>query len=323
MAYSQSVYRRATEILERRRERANLAAQERFDEISYKLPQLEDIQKQLSQIGLEISKVFLYGGDKKAMIDELMEKSLALQEQKKQVLRDNGYDEDALTIKYTCTACNDTGFVKNRTCRCHKELLKDIERSDISKIAPIEDCTFESFDVNYYPEEALENGVSPREKAKRIEKNCHKYAINFSHGSPNLMFMGSTGLGKTHLSLAIANVVINRGYSVVYGTAQNILNDLQNENFGRTENLRYYERAVLNCDLLIIDDLGTEFKTSYSVACLYNIINSRLSSKLSTIISTNFGFDEIAQKYDQRITSRITGEYSTLILEGRDIRYMK
>lgn len=323
MSYSQEVYTRAAEILERRREHANLEAQERFDEISEKLPALDDIKRKLAQIGLNISKVFLYSTDKQADIEQLMQESLALQEQKKDILTKNGYSENALDVQYTCPACKDTGFIKNRRCKCHNELLKDIERSNLAKIAPIEDCTFDSFDVNYYPQQVMENGISPRNKAERIKESCRKYALGFTAKSKNIMFMGGTGLGKTHLSLAIANVVINRGYSVVYGTAQNILSDLQNENFGRDENLRYYERAVLNCDLLILDDLGTEFKSAYTVACLYNIINTRLSAKLPTIISTNYTLDELEEKYDQRITSRITGQYRQLILVGNDIRYMK
>ena len=129
--------------------------------------------------------------------------------------------------------------------------------------------------------------------------------------------MGGTGLGKTHLSLAIANVVINRGYSVVYGTAQNILSDLQNESFGRDESLDYTEHDVLAADLLIIDDLGTEFKNQFSVACLYNIINTRILKKKPTIISTNFSYDDLERDYNQRITSRIAGVYSTLYAGGK------
>lgn len=323
MSYSQEVYSRATETLERRRERANLEALDRFDEISEKLPELDSIRRKLAQIGLNISKVFLYSKDKQADIEQLMKESLDLQEQKKEILTKNGYGENALDVQFTCPACKDTGFIGSRRCKCHNELLKDIERSNLAKIAPIEDCTFETFDTRYYPDQVMENGISPRDKAEKIKNSCSKYAVNFSRCSKNIMFMGGTGLGKTHLSLAIANVVINKGYSVVYGTAQNILSDLQNENFGRDDNLRYYERAVLNCDLLILDDLGTEFKNNYTVACLYNIINSRLSAKLPTIISTNFTLDELEDKYDQRITSRITGEYSQLILVGNDIRYIK
>ncbi len=323
MAYSQEVYTKATETLERRRERANLEAQARIDELSEKLPELDRIQRKLAQIGLNISKVFLYSTDKQADIEQLMQESLSLQQQKKDLLIKNGYSDNALDVQYSCPVCKDTGFIGNRRCKCHNELLKEIERNSLAKIAPIKDCTFDSFDVNYYPQQIMENGISPKDKATRIKESCKKYAAGFTTASPNILFMGSTGLGKTHLSLAIANVVINRGFSVVYGTAQNILSDLQNENFGRDDNIRYYERAVLNCDLLIIDDLGTEFKNAYTVACLYNIINTRLSAKLPTIISTNYAAEELEEKYDQRITSRITGEYNKLILVGNDIRYIK
>lgn len=323
MAYSQKVYRHAEEILERRREKANINAQSRMDEIIEKLPELETIKQKLAQIGLNISKVFLYSNDKQADIDDLMNESLKLQEQKKKILLDNGYNEDDLAVKYTCPVCKDTGFVNNRMCRCHIQLLKDIERSNLSKTAPVDECTFDTFDVNYYPDEVMDNAVSPRNKAEKIKNSCRKYATNFTTASKNLMFMGGTGLGKTHLSLAIANVVINRGYSVIYGTTQNILSDLQNENFGRDDNLRYTENTVLNCDLLILDDLGTEFKSPYTVACLYNIINSRISSKLPTIISTNIGFDELEKRYDQRIVSRLAGEYTKFMLVGNDIRYIK
>ena len=314
MAYSQDVYSRATVALDRRREKANIDAQARFDEISEKIPALEDIQRELSQIGLSISRVYFASSDMKADIEKLMHKSLKLQEDKRRLLRENGYDENALAVKFTCDACKDTGFIGSRRCKCHKELLKSIERSDLAKIAPIEDCTFDSFETKYYPDV---------ERAERIKANCVKYATQFTTKSKNIIFYGGTGLGKTHLSLAIANAVINRGYSVVYGTAQNLLNDLQNENFGRYDNIRYYERAVMNCDLLIIDDLGTEFKNSYTTAELYNIINSRILSRLPTIISTNFTQNELEDKYDQRITSRIVGEYSPLTLMGNDIRYIK
>ncbi len=314
MAYSQEVYTKATEILDRRREKANMEAQARFDEISEKIPELEEIQRELSKIGLNISKVFLYSSDKQADIEKLMEESLKLQEKKKKLLIENGYDEDALAVRYTCDACRDTGFIGSRRCKCHKELLKGIERENLSKIAPIDECTFDSFNTAYYPDSA---------RAEKIKSTCFKYASQFTTASKNIIFYGGTGLGKTHLSLAIANGVINRGYSVVYGTAQNILNDLQNENFGRTDNLKYYERAVLNCDLLIIDDLGTEFRNNYTVACLYNIINSRLLAKLPVIISTNYSTAELEEKYDQRITSRIIGEYRPVTLTGNDIRYIR
>lgn len=323
MAYKNNVYQKAINILERRRERANLEANSRAFEISQKIPELDEIQKKLSAIGFSISKLFFQGGSIEAEVDKLRRSSLALQKEKKQLLIKNGFDEDALTVKYICPVCSDTGYINERMCSCHKELLKEIERDALRKIAPLDYCTFESFKTEYYPAKPMDNSVVPREKAEKILESCRMYAQSFNPHSPNLMFMGGTGLGKTHLSLSIANVAINKGYSVVYGTSQNLLSDLQNENFGRTENIYYNEYDVLNCDLLIIDDLGTEFKNSYSVACLYNIINTRILRKKPVIISTNFNHDDLNREYDQRITSRIAGEFSTLILEGNDIRYIK
>lgn len=246
-----------------------------------------------------------------------------LQKQKKEILVQNGYDEDALAVKYYCPACSDTGYIDNRMCTCHKEILKELERASLRKIAPLDSCTFDTFDVRYYPDEIMENGVNPREKAEKILEQCRYYAQSFNAHSPSLMFMGGTGLGKTHLSLAIANVAINKGYSVIYGSSFNILSDLKNESFGKADDLNYTEYDVLGTDLLIIDDLGTEYRNQYNVACLYNIINTRILKKKPTIISTNVDFDDLSESYDQRITSRIAGEYSTLTLEGNDIRYIK
>lgn len=319
MAYSQDVYSRAMKILDRRREKANLDAQNRFEEISAKIPQLENIQRKLSRIGLEISKVFLFSTDKENDMKKLKAESLKLQEEKKEILKANGYSEKDLEVQYTCPHCKDTGFIENRICKnCHLKLLKEIEKSDLAKIAPVDDCTFESFiiDERFYPGKAYE-------KAEKIAQSCRNYALNFTTKSKSLLLLGGVGVGKTHLSLAIANVVIGRGYSVIFGNSQNIISDLQAEEFNEKRELEYNKRAVLNCDLLVIDDLGTEVLNQSRIAVLYNIINSRLLSKLPTIISSNFTLDELEDKYDQRIFSRITGEYSSLTLEGNNIRYIK
>ena len=323
MSYSIETYDKAQNILDRRKEKATLEAQDRIDKLCAEIPELNVINRKLAQIGLNISKTFFTSKDPQADINKLRIESLALQEEKKNLLNKNGYDENELAIKYTCTACEDTGFINGRRCKCFVNLLKEIERDKIEKIAPIEECTFDTFNTEYYPDTAENDGVSARRKAEKIKESCIGYATSFNKSSKNLFFMGGTGLGKTHLSLAIANVVINRGYSVIYGTAQNILGDLQNENFGRIDNLKYRENEILDVDLLILDDLGTEFKSAYTVSCLYNIINTRLSAKLPTIISTNYSIDEIESIYDQRTTSRIIGGYSTLILTGNDIRYIK
>lgn len=323
MAYNSSAYQKAINILERRREKAAFEANSRKAEILNKLPEIDEIQSKLSAIGISISRCFFDKEHNEAEIKKLEAASLALQKKREEILEANGYSSDALSEQYLCPFCKDTGYFNNRMCTCHKEILKENERNNLRNIAPLDDCTFETFDVRYYPENAMDNGISPREKAERILESCRTYAQTFHEHSPNLIFMGKTGLGKTHLSLAIANVAINKGYSVVYGTSQNILSDLQNENFGRTDNNLYNEYDVLNTDLLIMDDLGTEFKNAYSLACLYNIVNTRILKKRPTIISTNYDFNQLDDVYDMRITSRIAGEYSTLVLEGNDIRYIK
>ena len=322
MAYSKKVYQKAINILQHRRDNALMEQQERTNAAIEKIPQLADIQMKLSRIGYNISTLLFRDENPREKVAQLKEESLKLQNEKRRLLKENGFDEDALAIKYTCSVCNDSGFVNERMCNCHRELLKEIERDNLRRFAPVDDCTFNSFNTEYYPAQAMENGVSPREKAQKILESCRTYAQGFNSHAASILFMGGTGLGKTHLSLAIANVVINKGYSVVYGTAQNILSDLQNKSFGRYENLDYTEREVLAADLLIIDDLGTEFKNQFSVACLYNIINTRILKKKPTIISTNFSYDDLERDYNQRITSRIAGVYITLVLEGNDIRYI-
>lgn len=323
MPYRTYIYQKAINILQHRRDNATLDLQQKTAQAMQKIPELAEIQQRLSKIGLSISTLLFTSDNPQQEIEKLKRESLALQQKKKELLVSNGFEEDALTLKYYCPSCKDSGYIGERMCSCHRELLKELERNSLKKLAPLDRCTFDSFDINYYPAEVMENGISPREKAEKVLNSSRLYAQSFNLHSPNLLFMGGTGLGKTHLSLAIANVVINKGFSVVYGTSQNILSDLQNEKFGRSEGIYYNEYDVLHADLLIIDDLGTEFKNQYSVACLYNIINTRILKNQPTIISTNFDYDDLERDYNQRITSRLAGAYSTLVLEGNDIRFMK
>ncbi len=322
MPYRSYVYQKALHILERRRSDAQAEQQRKTEEAVERVPELAQLQNELAKIGLSVSTLLFRSENAEQEIDKLRRKSLELQKRKKELLVKAGFDEDALTLKYVCPVCSDTGFTHNHMCACHVQLLKEIERDSIRKNAPIDDCTFDNFSVEYYPQTA-ENGISPREKAAKILESCRIYAQKFTPESPNLLFMGGTGLGKTHLSLAIANVVINRGFSVIYGTSQNIFSDLQDEKFARADNINYNEHDILNTDLLILDDLGTEFKNQFAQACIYNIINTRLLKKKATIISTNFSFDDLERDYNQRVTSRLAGEYSVLVLEGKDIRYIK
>ena len=320
MAYSSKIYNKALRILEQRRDTAFTEAQIRSEEIRSAVPEIDSIQKQLSEIGLEISQLFFFKGNTDEKISELRNKSRALISKRAELLKKNGYSEDAMQTEHICAVCEDRGFIGGRLCNCHRQLLKDIMREEIRQLAPIDECTFDSFDLEYYSNEPLDNSIVPRARAQKIFDSSRKYAQNFSLNSKNILFLGKTGLGKTHLSLAIANVVINKGYYVCYGTSQNICDDLQSEQFGRNEEIYYTKQQVLGCDLLILDDLGTEIDNQYSIATLYNIINSRILSKKPTVISTNCELSELLSKYDQRITSRITGEYTKMTFLGNDIR---
>jgi DNA replication protein DnaC len=320
MAYSNEIYRKAERILESRRDDATMQADFRSAEIKEKLPEIEEIQQKLSRIGLELSKIFFYKGNADERVRELRQQSQALIEQRAIILKKNGWSENAMQPQYVCPVCQDKGFIEGRMCNCHRQLLKDIMRQEISKIAPLDDCTFDNFSLDYYSDAPLDNAIVPRNKMSIIFTNARNYAQNFPASNSNIIFLGNTGLGKTHLSLAIANTVINKGYYVCYGTSQNICDDLQNEQFGRGDEAYYSKAQVLGCDLLILDDLGTEVNNQYTVATIYNIINSRILKKKPTIISTNLEFDELLDKYDQRITSRLTGEYVRFIFVGSDIR---
>lgn len=322
MGYPVEIKNIAKNILQKRHDKAVMEADMRSSEIRISIPEIDEVLRGLQQVGLEISQLFFYGGDKEAKLNELREKSNALKAKRSEILVANGYAENAMQPQYVCEFCEDKGFINGRMCNCHRQLLKDIMRQEVSKLAPLDKCTFDNFILDYYSQMPNENGIVPRERATKVFDTCRKYAQNFSLESKNLLFVGGAGLGKTHLSLAIMNVVINKGYYVCYGTSQNICDDLQSEQFGRTDNITYTKNQVLNCDLLVLDDLGTEIDNQYSIATLYNIINTRILSGKPTIISTNYNINAFEEKYDKRITSRLTGEYISFYLFGNDIRNM-
>lgn len=320
MAYSNKIYNGAKRILEKRHDSAVMEADIRSSQIKEEIPEIAKIQAGLQQVGIEISQLFFYKQNTDEKVAELRERSFALVEERSKLLRKNGYDENALKPQFVCEMCEDKGFINGRMCACHKQLLKDLMRKEVSRFAPLDKCTFDNFSLDYYSEQPMENAIIPRQRAEKIFDTCRKYAQNFSLNSKNLIFFGGAGLGKTHLSLAIANVVINKGFNVCYGTSQNICDDLQSEQFGRTDNISYTKNQVLGCDLLVLDDLGTEIDNQYSIATVYNIVNSRLLAGRPTIISTNYSFSKLEEKYDKRITSRLTGEYVPFYFIGNDIR---
>lgn len=324
MKYDGSVYERAEKELASRRSRAEKEREIHHSEVVEKYPEIAELERQMAVCGLEAAKAIGMNRDKSAeFIETLKNHNLAAQKRRAQILKEAGYPDDYLEVKYSCPVCDDKGYINGRMCPCHKNLIRTIAYDKLSRISPLTVSTFEDFSLDYYPEIPLENGVVPRRLMAGNYRYCKNYADNFSLKSPSLILYGATGLGKTHLSLAIAGEVIGKGFGVIYGSAQNLLNRLENEKFGRSGQDGDTLSLLLECDLLILDDLGAEFSTAFTLSAIYNIINSRMLASLPTIISTNLEPGELDKKYDQRIASRILGSFTPVYFCGRDIRQLK
>lgn len=323
MSYSNDTIAKAKQILKKRKDKAEHTALVRKVEVTAKVPKLAEYDEILSSAGLSVAKAIGMGADIEEHIKQISEINLSVQAKVRKLLKENGYPEDYLEIKYTCQKCSDTGFDGIYFCECYKNLLKEIALDNLAAVSTSASCTFENFSLDYYPLPVdAELGISPRNRMASLLEYCKCYAEDFDSESESLYMHGATGLGKTHLSLAIANEVTQKGYHVVYDTAQNIFSSLEKEKFSYSNS---YEREneILGCDLLIIDDLGSEFITNFTTSALYNIINTRINRSKPVIISTNLTEEELEAKYTQRVTSRIIGNYASLLFVGKDIRQLK
>lgn len=324
MGYKKSVYLKAKKILDERRETALADAQLRWETAVLKCPGLKDVQQEISSYGAQAVKAVALGADAQKFVQGLGEKSLLAQKKRKELLVSSGFPADYLEVKYSCPVCNDTGTHDGYYCRCYVELIKETAKNELSVASKLKECTFSTFRLDYYPSVTDKTlGVSQSEHMKAVYRYCRDYAQDFSPSSGSLIMLGQTGLGKTHLSLAIANVVIDKGYGVYYGSVQTIMDRLQKEQFGKANFDESITDDLMGSDLLILDDLGTEFSTQFTVAQLYNIINTRINNNLPTIISTNLDMRAIEEKYTQRIASRIVGSSMPIQFCGRDVRQLK
>ena len=317
-----SNFERAKQVLDRRRETAEREAEQKAEELELLSPELRALNRKLSAAGLKAVQLAIAGDQ--AALDKLRNENLADQERRREILESLGSSEEALEVHYTCPVCNDTGVVGNHYCDCFKRLVKSLQTENLNAVSPAGDSTFDNFNLAYYQGVTdPETGVDAYSRMGQIVSYCEAYAEDFGLSSPSLILYGNTGLGKTHLSLAIANKAIEKGFNVVYGSAHNLLSEIEKEHFGRLKTDDSPEDNVLNADLLILDDLGAEFSTSFTVSMVYNIINTRILKGLPTIISTNLWYDEISDKYGNRVYSRIIGNYTPLEFAGRDVRQLK
>lgn len=315
---------KALKILEQRRLRAEVECNARVDEINLKIPQVTDIRKELALTSIRLSKLILSKEkDITNGIEEIKAANLSLQQMEKDLLVKGGFPSDYLEVSYFCKKCNDKGFVDGERCECLNALMKKINFDEVNRLSALKLSSFSDFDLGFYSRENDENtGAVPFEQMSKILTYCKNYAENFTPRSKGIFMKGHTGLGKTHLSLAIANRVIEKGYTVVYGAAYDLLRKIEDENFGRTEN-KDTLGSVLDADLLILDDLGAEFNSPFNLSMVYNIIDARCNREKATIISSNLDISELEERYSKRLVSRLISLFTYLHFIGNDVRQLK
>ena len=326
--YSKQIYDKAWATLAARRNQARETAAAHRAEIRARLPEIAAIEREMAAGAASIARLVIADPERAAeQIEALAQANLSLQQRRGQLLAGAGYPTDYLSEQYECADCQDTGYLGAKMCECMAGLLRREASAALGRSAPVNECTFEKFSLEYYDTAPDESGVSLRERMRDKLEFCQSWAASFTPKSESMLLAGPTGVGKTHLSLAMADKVSQAGYSVVYTTVQRMMDFLEGEKFARdTQTREKFFGATdtyLDCDLLILDDLGTELSTAFTSAALFNILNTRLVEERPAIISTNLELPEITARYSQRMASRLIYGYKVLRFAGKDIRYMK
>lgn len=322
MGYSKEIYDKVQKELYDIKMEAVDELNRKKDILYNRFPEAAEIEKQLSATAIKAARAVISGANSKDELLKLRQTTKNLRERLNQILKSVNLPEDYLELNYRCKKCSDEGYVDGIMCDCMKKMMKKEVYNQLNKMSPLELSSFENFSLDFYSDTPQPNSeLTPKKRMAKILEFCKKYASQFKKNSPSLLMTGSTGLGKTHLSLAIAKEVIEKGFGVIYGSAQNIISKMEKEKFrGYQNSSGETERHYIDCDLLIIDDLGTEYLTSFSSAAIYNIVNSRIMMNKPTIISTNLSMKELEKNYSQRMVSRIIGNNIRLEFLGSDIR---
>ena len=330
MPYDANVQRRAVQRLEReRRQRQDRAERLRL-EAYQREPRLEQLDRRIqgTMAGL-VAAALRQGGDPVKAVRSVREENQDLQRERAVLLGAMGLPEDALDEKPACPLCKDTGWQGAKMCCCLRELCAQEQIKELSKLLDLGEQSFDTFRMDYYAQNIYPGrGTSPRGNMELVYDVCLNYATKFGRFAiKNLFLSGAPGLGKTFLSACIARTVSENGYSAVYDTAANIFAQFEARKFLRDsadgQDARDETRRYLNCDLLILDDLGSELTTQFTQSALYELINTRLAADRRTVISSNLSMEEVAQRYAPQIASRIDGEYHSLYFFGDDIRLLK
>ena len=327
MGYNKNNFKRIREEYQTKCFRAQAIADERREELYREINGLRELDQRLSGFGLRIMQTALQQGNTKEGIAKLRTENEKILTARAELLRKHGYPADYSEPQYECDQCKDTGYVGIKMCSCMRKSLIEAGMASSGMSALMGRQSFENFSLDFYRHNPKDHQIMS-ENYQYLYRYAHEFAISKDQPMPkSLFFLGGTGLGKTHLSTAVARVVIERGYDVYYNSAVGMISDFEQRRFGNglasgddegDNTARYTE-----CDLLIIDDLGTEVVNQFTLSCLYHVINTRINLQKPTIISTNLSSAELRKIYNDRMTSRLLAEYVLLPFYGVDVRTQK
>ena len=302
---------------------------EREQEVYDKVPAIKELNDEIITNSMEAARLSIMGDD--SAIQRMKESNEELSACKKELLVSNGYPADYLSPIYSCKDCKDTGYINNEKCHCFKQAIVNMLFSQDTVKEIIKDENFSNFRLDYYSNDMVNEltGLTPYENMRRVLNKCKQYMDHFESEYQNLLIYGNAGVGKTFLANSIANALIQKAVTVIYLTSYQLFDILGKNKFQKSNDQysnperKLNEDFIYECDLLIIDDLGTELNNSFVSSQLYNCINERHLKKKSTIISTNLSLEELSATYSERIYSRLVGNYTLLNIYGDDIRFMK
>ena len=320
MAYSRAIVQRAEARLQSEKEQNERSSRARIAAIYEKEPRLGEIERELRRTAAHVlAATFRRQGDPVAAMQQLKKENLALQQERDWILQAEGLEPDDLTVQPICPTCGGTGYVGAAMCECLKELCRQEQKKELTNLFGAE--SFEKFRLDLYSDQYdAKYRSSPRELMRATYRMAQNYAQSFPADGQSLVFSGATGLGKTFLSACVARVVAERGFSVSYAPVGQLFAALEEDKF-RPEPDAARTEDVFACDLLIIDDRGTEMTTQFTVSVLYQLLNTRLMEKKPVILSTNLTPGELASRYSPQIASRILGTYRLCQFCGDDIRF--
>ncbi len=323
MAYSAEVVRKARERLAQAKADRESENMQHLQTAYQQLPRLREIDRLLRQtMALAAQAVFSEGGNVREAMEQAKQANLGLQRER-EVLIAQHFEDGFLDETPICDRCGGSGYIGSTMCECLQELCRQEQRKELTLLSGGKE-NFSQFRLEYYSDTYDGRyGASPRQIMERNFRSCRSYATAFGADSGNLLFVGGTGLGKTFLSACIARVVTDRGFSVMYETASHLFSKLEKAKFSGSEEARRDAEKYMECDLLIIDDLGTEMPGQFVNAALYTLLNDRLLAGKPMLISTNLNIEEITRRYTPQIASRLQGSFTRLTFVGEDIRVMK